>query len=80
MSLAQDLNEKALTLVVPLSAHVDLTYRCNERCVHFGTTTGSTNGTSNLPLVSSNSSALLPFAFQVFLTYQRRWRRFSVGH
>ena len=34
MSLAQDLNEKALTLGVPLSVHVDLTYRCNERCVH----------------------------------------------
>ena len=34
MSLAQDLNAKALTLGVPLSVHVDLTYRCNERCVH----------------------------------------------
>jgi radical SAM protein with 4Fe4S-binding SPASM domain len=25
---------KALTLGVPLSVHIDLTYRCNERCVH----------------------------------------------
>lgn len=34
MSLFQDLNEKAFYLGVPLSAHLDLTYRCNERCDH----------------------------------------------
>ncbi len=30
----QELNDKALGLGVPLSAHVDVTYRCNERCEH----------------------------------------------
>lgn len=34
MSLVQELNEKALTLGVPLSVHLDVTYRCNERCEH----------------------------------------------
>jgi len=34
MSLMQELNGRALDLGVPLSAHVDLTYRCNERCEH----------------------------------------------
>jgi AdoMet-dependent heme synthase len=34
MSLMQELNQKALRLGVPLSVHVDLTYRCNERCEH----------------------------------------------
>lgn len=34
MSLMQELNQKALVLGVPLSAHLDLTYRCNERCEH----------------------------------------------
>ncbi len=34
MSLMQELNDKALRLGVPLSAHLDLTYRCNERCEH----------------------------------------------
>lgn len=34
MSLMQELNGKALRLGVPLSAHLDLTYRCNERCEH----------------------------------------------
>lgn len=33
-SLMQALGEKALRLGVPISAHLDLTYRCNERCVH----------------------------------------------
>jgi radical SAM protein with 4Fe4S-binding SPASM domain len=33
-SLAAELNAKAVALGVPLAAHVDLTYRCNERCVH----------------------------------------------
>lgn len=34
MSLMQQLNGKALALGVPLSAHLDVTYRCNERCEH----------------------------------------------
>ena len=34
MSLGQELNERARQLGMPLSAHLDLTYRCNERCVH----------------------------------------------
>src|SRR5580765_6915545 len=34
MSLMQEMNERALGLRVPLSVHLDVTYRCNERCVH----------------------------------------------
>jgi radical SAM protein with 4Fe4S-binding SPASM domain len=34
MSLLAEANQKALDLGVPLSVHLDLTYRCNERCVH----------------------------------------------
>jgi radical SAM protein with 4Fe4S-binding SPASM domain len=34
MSLMQRLNSRALALGIPLSAHIDLTYRCNERCEH----------------------------------------------
>ena len=34
MSLMQELNRKALRLGVPLSVHLDVTYRCNERCEH----------------------------------------------
>jgi len=34
MTLLSEMNQKALDLGVPLSAHLDLTYRCNERCVH----------------------------------------------
>ncbi len=34
MSLMEELNNRALALGVPLSVHLDLTYRCNERCVH----------------------------------------------
>jgi len=34
MSLMQELNRKALRLGVPLSVHLDITYRCNERCEH----------------------------------------------
>jgi radical SAM protein with 4Fe4S-binding SPASM domain len=33
-SLISEMNEKALALRIPLSVHLDLTYRCNERCVH----------------------------------------------
>ena len=33
-SLMESFNSKALELGVPLSAHLDVTYRCNERCVH----------------------------------------------
>lgn len=32
--LMQEMVDKALALNVPFSVHVDLTYRCNERCVH----------------------------------------------
>jgi AdoMet-dependent heme synthase len=34
MSLMEQLNRKALGLGVPLSVHMDVTYRCNERCEH----------------------------------------------
>ena len=34
MSLMERLNRKALGLGVPLSVHMDVTYRCNERCEH----------------------------------------------
>ncbi len=34
MSLMQQVNRKALELGVPLSVHLDVTYRCNERCEH----------------------------------------------
>jgi radical SAM protein with 4Fe4S-binding SPASM domain len=34
MSLMQEMNERALDLGVPLGVHLDITYRCNERCVH----------------------------------------------
>lgn len=30
----RELSARALALGIPLSVHVDLTYRCNERCVH----------------------------------------------
>jgi radical SAM protein with 4Fe4S-binding SPASM domain len=32
--LMQELESKALGLGVPLNAHLDVTYRCNERCTH----------------------------------------------
>lgn len=32
--LLQQLDEKALKLNIPLSVHLDITYRCNERCIH----------------------------------------------
>jgi AdoMet-dependent heme synthase len=34
MSLLAEMNQKALTLGIPISVHVDITYRCNERCIH----------------------------------------------
>jgi len=34
MSLLEQLNHKALRLGIPLSVHLDITYRCNERCEH----------------------------------------------
>jgi AdoMet-dependent heme synthase len=34
MSLLAEMNEKALKLGLPISVHLDITYRCNERCVH----------------------------------------------
>src|SRR5215467_10415506 len=33
-SLMREMGAKALRLGIPLAVHVDLTYRCNERCVH----------------------------------------------
>jgi AdoMet-dependent heme synthase len=32
--LMQEMSDKALALNIPLSVQLDLTYRCNERCVH----------------------------------------------
>ena len=34
MSLVGEMSAKALKLNIPLSVQLDLTYRCNERCVH----------------------------------------------
>src|ERR1700739_1231758 len=34
MTLLSEMNDKAMALGVPLSVHIDVTYRCNERCVH----------------------------------------------
>jgi len=34
VSLMQEMTAKALALGIPLGVQVDLTYRCNERCVH----------------------------------------------
>jgi radical SAM protein with 4Fe4S-binding SPASM domain len=34
VSLLAEMNQKALQMGVPLSVHLDVTYRCNERCVH----------------------------------------------
>jgi radical SAM protein with 4Fe4S-binding SPASM domain len=33
-TIAQEMNERALKAGVPLSVQFDVTYRCNERCVH----------------------------------------------
>src|SRR6202161_1475001 len=33
-SLMQELNQSALDAGLPLGVHLDVTYRCNERCVH----------------------------------------------
>ena len=34
MSLLEEMNRKATAQGIPLSAHIDITWRCNERCVH----------------------------------------------
>jgi len=34
MSLMQEMNQRAHELGIPLSLHLDVTYRCNERCIH----------------------------------------------
>jgi AdoMet-dependent heme synthase len=34
MSLMQEMGARALRLGIPLSVQIDVTYRCNERCVH----------------------------------------------
>jgi len=34
VDLLVEMNRKALELGVPISVHLDITYRCNERCVH----------------------------------------------
>jgi len=33
-TLMREMNQRALDAGVPLSVHLDVTYRCNERCVH----------------------------------------------
>jgi AdoMet-dependent heme synthase len=33
-SLVREMGAKALALGIPLGVHLDLTYRCNERCIH----------------------------------------------
>jgi radical SAM protein with 4Fe4S-binding SPASM domain len=34
MSLMAEIDEKAAALGIPLSVHLDITWRCNERCIH----------------------------------------------
>src|SRR5438477_889376 len=34
MSLMDAMNQRAMELGVPFAVHFDVTYRCNERCVH----------------------------------------------
>jgi AdoMet-dependent heme synthase len=34
MSLMTEMNQKALDRGIPLTVHLDITYRCNERCIH----------------------------------------------
>src|SRR5579883_2726556 len=34
MTLMAEMNERAFKLGIPLTVHIDVTYRCNERCVH----------------------------------------------
>src|ERR1700739_1906534 len=34
MSRMEKMSQRALELGIPFAAHFDLTYRCNERCVH----------------------------------------------
>jgi radical SAM protein with 4Fe4S-binding SPASM domain len=34
MSLLAEASQKAFDLGIPIAAHIDVTYRCNERCVH----------------------------------------------
>jgi len=34
MTLMSEVGQKAFDLGVPLAVHMDVTYRCNERCVH----------------------------------------------
>jgi radical SAM protein with 4Fe4S-binding SPASM domain len=34
MGLLDEMNQKATAQGIPLSAHLDITWRCNERCVH----------------------------------------------
>ncbi len=34
LGLLQEMSQRALDLGVPMSVHFDITYRCNERCVH----------------------------------------------
>jgi radical SAM protein with 4Fe4S-binding SPASM domain len=34
VGLLAEMNQKALALGIPISVHLDITYRCNERCVH----------------------------------------------
>jgi len=33
-SLMESINRRAMDMGVPLSVHIDLTWRCNERCIH----------------------------------------------
>ena len=33
-TILQNLNSKAIQLGIPLAVHLDVTWRCNERCVH----------------------------------------------
>src|SRR3989475_13241087 len=34
MSLMDTMNQRAMELGVPFAVHFDVTYRCNERCIH----------------------------------------------
>ncbi len=33
-ALLEELNRRAIALGIPLGAQLDVTWRCNERCIH----------------------------------------------
>jgi MoaA/NifB/PqqE/SkfB family radical SAM enzyme len=92
-ALLQEMSDKALKLNIPLSVQLDLTYRCNERCVHCyldhelgnlqsGTLTDSQPGRFKTSLESSTilrSTTSLFGAFMQLIPYTKRNERGSIS-